>query len=406
MTTLDHSPDVLDRIIRFQDVTAAEDKRESRRVRNLQKAHDQINRHTTEKTKHLRSNHPRDPREPAHLDATSDLHPGQLHKRKHPESEPDIPEHLEQPPTDHRPGSSNDHLNLPKLLEGEEIQVPDSDSPRAHQRADDAPLEEAEGEDSDGGSPSASSEGEDDEPHHTKRYRGQRGKDKQRRKRRQDFIKRIQMIDRGTACPADWRDFNVKDSIRNLGSADASNIQIVLELRKLHIRWWHATRTSMEKILKAAGIKPSIIALVPRIIDTCRQCRAYQRPGPHPKTTTTLATDINEIVEADIMFYNDFMIWHMVDRADRWQAGVILPSKNAQDVINAIETCWCSLWGPPKRLVADGERALISQEVTEYLARKGITYTPKAPHQHAQIAERRGQILRAQMHVIAAQAER
>ena len=406
MTTLDHSPDVLDRIIRFQDVTAAEDKRESRRVRNLQKAHDHINRTTSEKTKHLRSNYPRDPREPAHLDATSDLHPGQLHKRKYPESEPDTPEHLEQPPTDHRPGSSNDHLNLPKLLEGEEIQVPDSDSPSAHQRADDAPLEEAEGEDSDGGSPSASSEGEDDEPHHPKRYRGQRGKDKQRRKRRQDFIKRIQMIDRGTACPADWRDFDVKDSIRNLGSADASNIQIVLELRKLHIRWWHATRTSMEKILKAAGIKPSIIALVPRIIDTCRQCRAYQRPGPHPKTTTTLATDINEIVEADIMFYNDFMIWHMVDRADRWQAGVILPSKNAQDVINAIETCWCSLWGPPKRLVADGERALISQEVTEYLARKGITYTPKAPHQHAQIAERRGQILRAQMHVIAAQAER
>ena len=213
------------------------------------------------------------------------------------------------------------------------------------------------------------------------------------------------MIDRGTACPADWRDFDVKDSIRNLGSANASDIQIVLELRKLHIRWWHANRTSMEKILKAAGIKPSIIALVPRIIDTCRQCRAYQRPGPHPKTTITLATDINDIVEADIMFYSDFMIWHMVDRADRWQAGVILPSKNAQDVINAIETCWCSLWGPPKRLVADGERALISQEVTEYLARKGITYTPKAPHQHAQIAERRGQILRAQMHVIAAQAE-
>ena len=76
------------------------------------------------------------------------------------------------------------------------------------------------------------------------------------------------MIDRGAACPADWRDFNMKDSVRCLNPAKASDVQIALELRKLHLRWWHANRTSMEKILKAAGVKPSIVSLLPRIIGT------------------------------------------------------------------------------------------------------------------------------------------
>ena len=76
----------------------------------------------------------------------------------------------------------------------------------------------------------------------------------------------------------------------------------------------------MERVLEAAGAPRCVIDMVPDVVDTCRECRAWQRVGHEPNPSIELTTKQNEQVEGDILFYQTHMIWHMVDRADRWHA--------------------------------------------------------------------------------------
>ena len=101
-------------------------------------------------------------------------------------------------------------------------------------------------------------------------------------------------------APEDWTAFDITHSMRAL--RNGSDAQVRLELRKLHIRWWHAGRGQMAKILDAAGVPQSVLRLIPGIIDTCRQCRAWKSPGPDPTPAVELVMRQNEQVEADLLF--------------------------------------------------------------------------------------------------------
>ena len=50
-------------------------------------------------------------------------------------------------------------------------------------------------------------------------------------------------------------------------------------LRKLHLRWWHATEPKVQTILQAAGIDGARLELIKLIVDTCREGRAWQKQG-------------------------------------------------------------------------------------------------------------------------------
>ena len=57
----------------------------------------------------------------------------------------------------------------------------------------------------------------------------------------------------GTAKLPDWSRFNIQISLRNLTSLNPAVLQ--KELRKLHLRWWHAKEPKMRRLLQAAGIE-------------------------------------------------------------------------------------------------------------------------------------------------------
>ena len=133
--------------------------------------------------------------------------------------------------------------------------------------------------------------------------------------------------------------------------------QVKTELRKLHIRWWHAGRTQMEKVLTAAKVAPAVISAAPGIIDTCRECRAWKAPAPDVTPSVEMAVRQNEFVEADIMFYKQFMVFHMIDRADRFHATRVIESKTATALCKAIDLTWITIFGNFEYLVIDGEKA-------------------------------------------------
>ena len=156
----------------------------------------------------------------------------------------------------------------------------------------------------------------------------------------------------------------------------------------------------MEKVLRAAGLPARILSMIPQVVETCRECRAWQRPGPAITSAVDLVVKQNDTVQADILFYKIHLVWHMVDVADRWHAAVEITGKTTKEICDAIATSWVSIYGPFKYLVVDGERGLIIEEAQQYLKHHGITMKTKAPGQHAQVVERRGAILRHSMHCV------
>ena len=129
----------------------------------------------------------------------------------------------------------------------------------------------------------------------------------------------------------------------------------------------------------------------------------WKRPTPKAATSTRLATCFNDTVQWDILFYRQHMISHLLDEAVRWSAGSVLAHKDAPSLIKAIAQDWIRTNGPMKVLIADGEKCLASEEVSQCLDRWQVQLKVKAPGEHAQMVERHHELLRQILHHTEAQ---
>ena len=136
-----------------------------------------------------------------------------------------------------------------------------------------------------------------------------------------------------------------------------------LLLRKLHIRWWHATAAQMTNLLKRAGAPAEVLDMISEIVQTCSACRAWHKPLPESVASVELADQFNNQVEADIWFVYKFMIFHMVDRCTRWHAATVISSKEESCLIEALEENWIQLHGPMKELITDMESGIAKSEI-------------------------------------------
>ena len=132
----------------------------------------------------------------------------------------------------------------------------------------------------------------------------------------------------------EWTSWDLGAALRSLRS-DNQALQN-RALRRLHIRLFHATSAQMISVLKAAGVSSSVLQLVAPIVETCKICRAWQRPGHRSITTTRMSEKFNEIVQCDLVFVEEFIILHLVDEALRWSATSVLPDRTAGTVLKTI----------------------------------------------------------------------
>ena len=163
---------------------------------------------------------------------------------------------------------------------------------------------------------------------------------------------------------------------------------------RLHIRFWHAAAAKLTEIRRLAGAPRSALRLVKDIVDTCRICRAWQRPPPKSMTTTRMARDFNDIVQWDILFVKRFVISHLLDEAIRWTVAAPMADKTPTSIIDFISANWLRPYGPMRVLIADGESGLASEEAAQWLDRVFIELKTKAPGEHATMVERHHELLR------------
>ena len=208
----------------------------------------------------------------------------------------------------------------------------------------------------------------------------------------------------GSEHASDWTRFNVSRSLRALS---AGNIHVQRrELRKLHLRWWHAGKESMKRILSAAGLGKDVLEEVVRTVDTCRECRMWSRPAHETIPTLRMSTKFNEHVECDLIYYREFIIFHLICCCTRWHAAVHVNTRSEEELFSALHKCWITTHGPMQYLICDGELGIMGPTAQSRLKRLGIEPKIRAPGQHARFIERRGAILRQSLHCLESQLMR
>ena len=227
--------------------------------------------------------------------------------------------------------------------------------------------------------------------------RGTRGPDQQPRERRT-------WKETGTdpENPHDWTTFDIGRVTRLLRCNNLPAAK--LTLRKLHVRWWHASSATMNRMLSRVGIPENVLEMIPEVCQTCKVCREWQRTGPGHQTTAEIPDSFNAQVECDLVFYKKHIIFQLIDRCTRWHAAKQVENREDDTLIRALDELWMSTHGPPAELISDSETGIkLSDAIQKYLNRKGIKFNPRGKDQHTRYIERRGQVLRDQLHKMESQ---
>ena len=96
--------------------------------------------------------------------------------------------------------------------------------------------------------------------------------------------------------PHDWTNFDIGRVVRLFRTNREAAIR--LSLRKLHVRWWHASEHTMKRFLGRVGVAQTVLDLIPEICQTCRVCREWTKPAPGNVCSTEIADTFNQQVES------------------------------------------------------------------------------------------------------------
>ena len=99
----------------------------------------------------------------------------------------------------------------------------------------------------------------------------------------------------------DWSAMNWKKSVKELCNPDITVVK--RRLRRIHLRWYHATAPAMVRLLEMLGSPESTIKLVHDIVATCRVCRMWTRRAPDTKLAIRLSVRFNQCIQVDLLFY-------------------------------------------------------------------------------------------------------
>ena len=104
----------------------------------------------------------------------------------------------------------------------------------------------------------------------------------------------------GPPNPSDSVSFDVGNTLRALRN-NCPTVQRKL-IRKLHIRWWHASAQAVPRLLERAGVPKEALDIIPDIVHTCAACRTWSQPLPQIVASVNIPGRSNDQVECDIVF--------------------------------------------------------------------------------------------------------
>ena len=65
----------------------------------------------------------------------------------------------------------------------------------------------------------------------------------------------------------------------------------------------------MKRMLERVGVSQQVLDRIPEVVQTCRVCREWQKPGPDNACSTSLPDTFDQQVECDLLFVHKYVIF-------------------------------------------------------------------------------------------------
>ena len=114
----------------------------------------------------------------------------------------------------------------------------------------------------------------------------------------------------------------------------------------------------MRTLLQAALIDETRPSFIKPIVDTCRECRAWQTRGHEVRPSINIATKFLQAGECDLFFYKRNIGHHAIDRALKFSGGMEVKDRLAETLLDAYVDSWVSRYGAFEQLYSDGKLGL------------------------------------------------
>ena len=114
--------------------------------------------------------------------------------------------------------------------------------------------------------------------------------------------------------------------------------------------------------------------LVEKVIDSCKVCQENKKTQSKPKVAFNKSTNFNDVVTLDLKDMGDKYILWMICSFSRFIRGVVIGSKTADEVINALHHGWCLPFGfPSQGFWSDNSEEFQNEKMKEFLSRMGFS---------------------------------
>lgn len=166
-------------------------------------------------------------------------------------------------------------------------------------------------------------------------------------------------------------------------------------LKRVHQNLGHPPMRELIRHLKIGGAQENVIRAAEQMI--CKTCESSSKPKPHKVASPVVALDFNEVIAADIIWFDtaensNHAALNVVDLASTYQVVIPLPSTKADDVGRALCTGWFRWAGVPKQLLVDLDSAFKGDFLT-MMDERSVLVRSAAAQAHWQngVAERHGE---------------
>ena len=120
-----------------------------------------------------------------------------------------------------------------------------------------------------------------------------RGKSRPYQVRQQDIIQPIAPPVDADERDEEWSAMNWKKSLKEL--CDPNPEVVKRRLRRIHLRWYHASAPAMTRLLEMIGCPDSAIHMVRDVVATCRVCRTWTRKALDTKIVFSIEHTLQSV---------------------------------------------------------------------------------------------------------------
>ena len=141
------------------------------------------------------------------------------------------------------------------------------------------------------------------------------------------------------------------------------------KIKKVHVNTNHKSEANLLHAYKQANLlTDEVRKLISKVCETCPVCQKFQKSQSRPKVALPKVTDFNQVVTLDLKLFGEKYVLWFVDSFTRFIQGCTLKNKQAETVVEAVQSVWCLRFGYPSTgFWADNGKEFQNKEMSEFM---------------------------------------